>query len=91
MIQDHISRIVQSIIALPLLILTISFWGSNHLGQNLMNLSTVVVYAIGLEYIIIAYRWFMNYQESLHYELTILFGMVFFLCKLFEKYHPTNN
>lgn len=49
----------------------------------------MATYCIGLDYIIIFYRWFMNYQESFHYELTIIFGMVFVLCKLFEKFHPT--
>lgn len=57
----------------------------------MINLSTVATYGIGLDYIIIFYRWFMNYQESFHYELTIIIGMVFVLCKLFEKFHPTEN
>jgi hypothetical protein len=61
MIQEHLSRIIQSLVALPLLILTISHWIENRIGQNLINLSTVATYAIGLDYIIIAYRWFMNY------------------------------
>ncbi len=62
MIQDHLSRIVQSLIALPLLILTISHWNENRIGQNLINLTTVSTYAIGLDYIIILYRWVMNFQ-----------------------------
>lgn len=48
MIQEHLSRIIQSVIALPLLILTISNWSSNRLGQNILNLSSVAVYVVGL-------------------------------------------
>lgn len=91
MIQEHISRIVQSLVALPLLILTISHWNENRIGQNMMNLSSTAVYVIGLEYIVIAYRWLMGFQENCHYELTIAFGSLFFLSKLFEKFHPSDN
>ena len=56
-----------------------------------MNLSSTAVYVIGLEYIIIVYRWLMGFQENCHYELTILFGTLFFLSKLFEKFHPSDN
>ena len=91
MIQEHLSRIIQSIIALPLLILTISHWNDNQIGQNLINLSATATYVIGLDYIIILYRWFMNHQESFDYELTIIFGMLFLIGKLFEKFHPSEN
>jgi hypothetical protein len=57
----------------------------------MLNLSAVAVYVIGLEYIIIGYRWAMGFQDNCHYELTILFGTLFLLCKLFEKFHPSQN
>jgi di/tricarboxylate transporter len=91
MIQEHLPRIIQSIIALPLLILTISHWNDNQIGQNLINLSATATFVIGLDYIIIIYRWLMNHQESFHYELTIIFGMLYLIGKLFEKFHPSEN
>ena len=33
----------------------------------------------------------MGFQENCHYELTILFGTILFLCKLFEKFHPSEK
>ena len=60
--QEHLSRFVQSIIALPFLILTITHISDNHIGQNIINLTTVSLYVIGLDNILILYRWIINKQ-----------------------------
>jgi hypothetical protein len=56
------SRIIQSVVALVLLILTVVYWKLNHLGQNIINFETVCVWAIGLENIVIPFRWLTGKQ-----------------------------
>jgi len=48
MLQDHILKIVQALIALVLLILTIVFWKGNHIGANIINFEAVILWIIGL-------------------------------------------
>jgi hypothetical protein len=61
--KEHIPRILQSIIAIPLIILTIINWNNNQMGQDVINITTVLIYLIGLDHIIIIYRWIINEQS----------------------------
>ena len=89
-IVEYIPRIVQTIIALPMLILTMTYWNQNQIGENTINFATVVMYVIGFDHIIIPYRWIID-KKAYEYELAILTSIFFFLGKLFEKFQPSDN
>lgn len=46
--QGQVWRIVESVVAFILLILTIIYWNRNQLGQNLINFEAVGMWAVGL-------------------------------------------
>lgn len=62
-IYEHVPRIIQTIIALPLLIITLAHCNDNHIGQNTINFSTAIMWVVGLDHIIIPYRWFIDKQS----------------------------
>ena len=57
-IKEHIGRIIQTIIAIPFLVFTLLYWNDNRLGQNIINLTTVLFYIIGADHVLLFYRWF---------------------------------
>ena len=73
-----------------LLILTITHWSHNKIGQNIINLQTACMWAIGLEQLTLVYRWIINKHNN-EYELSLLFMTLFITANLFEKYHPTEQ
>lgn len=58
------------------------------IGQNIINLETVALWAIGLEQIVLFYCWLIS-KQNYEYELGLLLFVFFLVGKLFEKYHPT--
>lgn len=61
--NGYAPRIVQLLIAAPLLVLTITHFHMNRVGQNIINLAAVVIFIIGLDNIIMLYRFYINKQS----------------------------
>ena len=90
MLQDHIPKIIQAIIALILLILTIVYWKNNHIGANIINFQAVILWIIGLENIIVPLRWYIG-KQSKEYEVSLLLFAIFTIGQLFEVYNPSHS
>ena len=88
--QEHIPRIVQTIVALPLLVVTLAHWNDNHIGQNTINFSTAMMWVVGFDHLVVPYRWLID-KQSYEYELTVIVGALFMMGRLFEKFNPTPN
>lgn len=74
--KEYAPRIVQLVIAIPLLILTITHFYWNKIGQNIINLTAVAIFIVGLDNIIMFYRFYIN-KQSIEFEATFaLFCML---------------
>lgn len=89
MLQDHILKIIQAIIALILLILTIVYWKDNHIGENIINFEAVILWIIGLEHIVIPFRW-INGKQTFEYEVSLLLFSIYTLGQLFRTDNPNH-
>jgi hypothetical protein len=61
-LTSHIPRILQLSIALILLILTLCRLGWNHIGQNIINFTAVIIFGVGLDRLLMAYTYYLNKQ-----------------------------
>jgi hypothetical protein len=62
-IKQYAMRGIQLFIALIFIIFSISHFSMNHIGQNLINFTTVLIFIIGLDNIIIFYGQYFNKQS----------------------------
>lgn len=60
--NDYIVRGSQLFIAFILLVLTIIRFSWNHIGQNIINLTAVGIFILGLDNLVIVYRTYLNKQ-----------------------------
>lgn len=61
-LTTHIPRIIQLSIALILLILTLFRISWNHIGQNIINFTAVIIFIVGLDRLLMAYTYYLNKQ-----------------------------
>jgi hypothetical protein len=61
--NDYILRGSQLFVAVILLILTITRFQWNHIGQNIINLTAVGIFSLGLDNLIMIYRTYLNKQS----------------------------
>lgn len=60
---EYLIRGSQLFVALILLILTITRFSWNHIGQNVINLTAVGIFVIGLDNMVMLYRIYVNKQS----------------------------
>lgn len=58
--NEYIIRGVQIFIATILLIFTITRFTWNHIGQNIINLTAVGIFVLGLDNLLMIYRTYIN-------------------------------
>jgi hypothetical protein len=61
--NEYAPRIVQLVLAVPLLVLTITHLYWNKIGQNIINFTAVAIFVVGLDNIIMLYRFYLNKQS----------------------------
>jgi hypothetical protein len=61
--NEYAPRIVQLVLAVPLLVLTITHFYWNKIGQNIINFTAVAIFVVGLDNIIMLYRFYLNKQS----------------------------
>jgi hypothetical protein len=85
-LTSHIPRILQLSIALILLVLTLCRIGWNHIGQNIINFTAVIIFGVGLDRLLMAYTYYLN-KQAVEFEATFLIFCSIFLGVLFEKFN----
>jgi hypothetical protein len=60
--NEYIVRGGQLLIAIILFALTVSRFSWNHIGQNIINLTAVGVFILGVDNLLMVYRAYINKQ-----------------------------
>ena len=88
--KEYIPRIIQTTLTIPMIVLTVTSWHNNHIGQNLINLIAIVTLLIGMDNIIIFYRCYID-EQSVEIEATFVIFSTYVMAMLFEKFNRTEN
>jgi len=84
--NQYVVRGVQWLIAAILLGFTITRFSWNQIGQNIINLTAVGIFVLGLDNLIMAYRAYLN-KQSFEFEATFVVFFLLFLGILLEKFN----
>jgi hypothetical protein len=84
--NTYLIRGSQIFIAIILLIFSITRFSWNHIGQNIINLTAVAIFCVGLDNLIMLYRTYLN-KQSFEFEATFIIMFLLFLGILFEKFN----
>jgi len=61
--NEYILRGGQILIAVILLVLTITRFSWNHIGQNIINLTATSIFVLGVDNLLMLYRAYINKQS----------------------------
>ena len=88
--KNYIIRGSQIFLAMILLVLSITRFSWNHIGQNIINLTAVGIFCMGWDNLIMLYRTYLN-KQSFQFEATFIIMFLLFLGILFEKFNRSPN
>jgi limonene-1,2-epoxide hydrolase len=61
--NEYVVRGVQLFLAAVLLVMTVTRFSWNHIGQNIINFTAVGIFGVGFDNLIMLYRAYLNKQS----------------------------